>query len=317
MQEKLETRRLRYFMQVLEAGSVRGAAGSLGMDASAISRAVSQLEDECGTQLFERRGRGIVPTDAGRLLAAYLRRQQTEKQNLLAQLDSIRKVESGHIDIICGEGYVDWLMRGSVSRFMQLHPKITVDLRIGSTDTIVEYVLEERAHIGIVFNPPRNEHLRSHHQQPHPIEALVLRTHPLTQIGAPLKLSDLLPYSGATLHQSYGLRQHIQAAELSEGIRLSFSLTTTSFDTLARFVLAGLGYSLVSRLPLAPADAAKVVSLPMKNSLLHRGRSHVITHHGRTLPPAASVLLRMIVASMSLPAKATPRNAERASDHAG
>ena len=304
MQEKLESRRLRYFMQVLEAGSVRAAAGSLGMDASAVSRAVSQLEEECGTRLFERHGRGIVPTDAGRLLAAYLRRQQTEKQTLLAQFDSIRKVESGHIDVVTGEGYVDWLMRGSVSRFMQLHPKITVDLHIGSSDTIVDYILEDRAHIGVVFNPPRNEQLQSHQQQPHPIQTLVLRNHPLAQIGAPLKLSDLLPYSGATLHQGYGLRQHIQAAELSEGVRLSFSLTTTSFDALGQFVLVGLGYSLVSRLPLAPADAAKVVSLPMKNSFLHRGRSHVVTHRGRTLPPAATSLLRMIVASMNSPARA-------------
>jgi len=107
VEEKLETRRLRYFMQVLESGSVRGAAGALGMDASAVSRAVGLLKQECGTQLFERRGRGVAPTDAGRLLALYLRRQQSEKKNLLAQIDSIRKIETGHIDIMTGEGYVD------------------------------------------------------------------------------------------------------------------------------------------------------------------------------------------------------------------
>ena len=70
MDDKLETRRLRYFMQVLESGSVRGAAEVLDMDPSAVSRAVGILETECGTRLLERRGRGVAPTDAGELLAA-------------------------------------------------------------------------------------------------------------------------------------------------------------------------------------------------------------------------------------------------------
>ena len=307
--DKLETRRLRYFMQVLEIGSVRGAAGALGMDASAVSRALSLLEAECGAQLFERRGRGIVPTDAGHLLAAYIRRQQSDKQTLLAQLDSIRKVETGHVELVTGEGYIDWLMRHPLSRFMKMHPKIAIDLRIESSDGIVERVLDERAHIGILFNPPRNEQLHSHFSWPHPIQTLVLRTHPLGQVSSPLRLSDLLPYAGATLHRDFGLRQHIQAAELSEGTKLTFSFTTTSFDALGHFVLAGLGYSLVSRLPMTPADAAKVISLPMKSSLLHRGRSHVVTRQGRMLPPAAAALLRMIVGDMKRPNRNAPRAA--------
>ncbi len=301
MDDKLETRRLRYFMQVLESGSVRGAAGALGMDASAVSRAVSLLEAECGTSLIERRGRGVVPTDAGQLLAVYLRRQQSEKQTLLAQMDSIRKVESGHIDVMAGEGYVDWLMQKSISRFMRAHPKITIGLDIGSTDEIVQSIIEERAHIGVLFKPPQDERLRSHHSHLQPIQTLVLRSHPLAQLKRPLRLVDLLPYPGATMHRSFGVRQHIEAAEISEGIRLNIALTTASFDAAGHFVTAGLGYALVSRLAMSVTDAARVAALPMKNALLHRGRSHVISRQGRTLPPAAMELLRIIVSDMKPP----------------
>ncbi len=48
-------------------------------------------------------------------------------------------------------------------------------------------------------------------------------------------------------------------------------------------------------------DAARVAALPMKNALLHRGRSHVISRQGRTLPPAAMELLRIIVSDMKPP----------------
>ena len=175
MSAKLEPRRLHYFMEVLNSGSVRGAAGALGMDASAVSRALGLLEKEYGARLLERRGRGVAPTDAGQLLAAYLHRQQGERQALLAQMDSIRKVESGHIELVTGEGYVDWLARSCLCRFMQTHPKITISLDIGSTDEIVQQVVGERAHIGVLFNPPRDDRLRSHHSQPHPIRAVVPR----------------------------------------------------------------------------------------------------------------------------------------------
>lgn len=300
MDEKLETRRVRYFMQVLESGSVRGAAEVLDMDPSAVSRAVGQLEKECGAMLLERRGRGVVPTDAGHLLAVYLRRQESQKQQLLSQMDAIRKVERGHIDIVAGEGYVDWLMRHSLQAFMRSHPAITVSLEVGSSDEIVRRVIEERAHIGLLFQPPRDERLRSHHSHPQPIQALVLASHPLARLGRPLGLADLVAYPGATLQRSFGVRQHIEAAEIGEGVRLPTLLTTTSFSALGHFVVAGLGYALSTRMSLPPhLDTPDVVELPMKNPLLSQGCSHVISRHGRMLAPAATELLRLIVDDMS------------------
>ncbi len=147
MDDNLETRRVRYFMQVLDSGSVRGAAGALDMDASAVSRAVSiLLESECGTSLIERRGRGVAPTDAGSTAGGLPRRQQSEKQNLLAQMDSIRKVESGHIDIMAGEGYVDWLMQQAAYRAscrrIRRSPSASTS---ASTDEIAQSIVEERA----------------------------------------------------------------------------------------------------------------------------------------------------------------------------
>ena len=299
MDDKLDTRRVRYFMQVLDSGSVRGAADVLDMDPSAVSRAIGILETECGLPLLERHGRGVVPTDAGQLLAGYVRRQQGQKQHLLAQMDSIRKIESGHIDIVAGEGYVDWLMRHSLRIFMASHPKITVNLDVASTDEIVRRVIEERAHIGMLFQPPKDERLTSHQSHAQPIQAMVLGSHPLAQLGRPLKLADLLPYPGATLHRNFGVRQHIEAAEISEGVRLPALLTTTSFSALGHFVSAGLGYTLGTRISLTPnADHPALVELPMKNPLLWQGRSHIVSRHGRLLPPAAATLLRQVVADM-------------------
>jgi len=299
MDDKLDTRRVRYFMQVLDSGSVRGAADVLDMDPSAVSRAIGLLEQECGVPLLERHGRGVVATDAGEMLAGYVRRQNSQKQHLMAQMDSIRKIERGHIDIVAGEGYVDWLMRRSLRDFMTTHPKITIELDVASTDEIVRRVVEERAHIGLLFQPPKDERLTSHHSHPQPIQTMVLRSHPLAQLGRPLRLADLLPYPGATLHRHFGVRQHIEAAEISEGVRLPSMLTTSSFSALGHFVSAGLGYTLGTRISLTPnASNPELIELPMKNPLLSQGRSHIVSRHGRMLSPAAAELLRRVVADM-------------------
>lgn len=299
IEERLDSRRLRYFLQVLESGSLRGAAEALDMDPSAVSRAIALLEQQCGAPLLERRGRGVVSTEAGELLAVYLRRQHGQQQQLLAQLDGLRKLEHGHIDIVAGEGFVDWLMRRSLRTFMAAHPGITVDLQVGSTDEIVQRIVDERAHIGLVFRPPADERLRSHHAHPLPIQALVLDTHPLTRLQRPLLLSDLAPYPGALVHRGYGVRQHIDAAEVSEGVRLQPRLRTSSFNAVAQFVLAGLGYTLYVRMALPPHyDGTPLVALPMQNPLLSSGEIHVVSRHGRLLSAAASALLRQVVADM-------------------
>jgi DNA-binding transcriptional LysR family regulator len=150
-----------------------------------------------------------------------------------------------------------------------------------------------------VFQPPKDERLRSHHSHPMPIQTLVLDSHPLALLNRPLKLSDLAPYPGAMLHRSFGVRQHVEAAEISEGVRLSALLTTTSFGAIGHFVVAGLGYALSTRMSLPQhADSARVVALPMKNPLLSQGSVQVVSRHGRVLSQASSTLLRQIVADI-------------------
>jgi DNA-binding transcriptional LysR family regulator len=299
MSEKLETRRMRYFMKVIECGSVRGAADELNMDPSALSRAISTLEQDCGVRLLDRHGRGVVATDAGALVAAHFRRQENMNRQLLTQLQRLQKGESGHIDIVAGEGFVDWLMCDVMKPFIAGHPNVTLTLDTCSTDEIVQRIVEERAHIGLLFQPPRDDRLRSHVSHTSPIQAYVLKGHPLTLHSEPLTLTDLLPYKGATLHRTFGVRQHIEAAEVSEGVRLNTMLTTTSFHALGLYAVMGEGYALTPGVAIAQSLREQIlIGLPMKNPLLSQGRSHVISRHGKALSRAALELLSHITQAM-------------------
>ncbi|MEJ8820563.1 LysR family transcriptional regulator [Variovorax humicola] len=294
MPEPLDWRRVHYFRQVVASGSVRAAAEQLGVEASAVSRAASQLEKECGMVLLERRGRGVVPTDAGLLLATYARRQLDVQATFFAEIDNLRNASRGHVDLVLGEGMLDLFFDPLVADYLRAHPQVTLTLNVASTAESVALLLEDKVQIGVVFQPPPDVRLRSHHLTAStPIQAIVHRSHPLTHIDRPLLLSDLLAYPGAAMLESFGVRQHVRAAEISEQVQLHNVLIASSFKVLWQFANAGLGYALTTA--SAPFAARihmpDVVALPMANPILNRGHMHVMTHAGRHLSPAANALL--------------------------
>jgi LysR family tcuABC transcriptional regulator len=61
----LELRQLRYFVRVIEHGSMGRAAMELGVVTSTLSQQISRLESELSTRLLQRTANGVVPTDAG------------------------------------------------------------------------------------------------------------------------------------------------------------------------------------------------------------------------------------------------------------
>ncbi len=69
----MELRQLRYFVRIVELGSMGRAANDLGMGQSALSQQISRLESELSTRLFIRDARGVFPTEAG---AAFFREAQ-------------------------------------------------------------------------------------------------------------------------------------------------------------------------------------------------------------------------------------------------
>lgn len=61
----MELRQFRYFVRVVELGSMGRAALDLGVVTSALSQQISRLEGELATRLLKRTSGGVVPTDAG------------------------------------------------------------------------------------------------------------------------------------------------------------------------------------------------------------------------------------------------------------
>ncbi|HWL68977.1 MAG TPA: LysR family transcriptional regulator [Geminicoccus sp.] len=66
----MDTRRLRYFVEIVDAGSLTRAASRLGVAQPALSQQLGIIEEAVGVMLLTRTPRGVVPTEAGQLFYA-------------------------------------------------------------------------------------------------------------------------------------------------------------------------------------------------------------------------------------------------------
>jgi len=299
MSTAINEKRVRYLYEAASLGSVRAAADKLDMNASVISRQIAQLEAELAIPVIERHGRGVKPTEAGRLLVDFFRQHSANQDDLVAKLDEIRGLARGHIDIVIGEGFVNDLLAEPLSEFWRRYPGLTVSLNLAGTNEIIRWVEEDSAQIGLVYNPPRTPGIRSRAAVRHPLCAIVNPKHPLTRQPRPPKLSDLRAYPVAQMYGAYGVRQLIEVAEHTDRIRLTPTLTTNSMLVLKHFVSAGLGVMMLPAFAMSrEIDAGQLVAIPIDHPVLAKAEAHIVTRLGRHLSGAANQLLLLLASTM-------------------
>ena len=126
----MELQQLKYFREVAEREHVTRAAEKLFVSQSAVSRAVSQLEEELGVPLFYRRGRAIVLSPYGRLFLDHVTRALNVLESGKRLLNEQTGGESGTVSL----GFLHSLGIEMVPRLIQeyrrKHPRIQFTLLV-------------------------------------------------------------------------------------------------------------------------------------------------------------------------------------------
>jgi DNA-binding transcriptional LysR family regulator len=288
----LTHRALRYFLAVVRAGSIRGAAEALHVAASAISRQIAELEAELGETLLERLPRGVAPTEAGRILAEHAQRQEEEAQLLEDRLARLRGGEEGVVRLSVGAGFLPVLIDQGLAGFSRAHPGIGTSVALGTTAGILAAVADGDADIGLAYNPPAHAALEAVAISRQPVAAILRPDHPLAGLAAP-HLRDFAQVPAALTPPDHGVRQLLGRVEADGGFRLTQRMETASFELQRRFAMAGLG---VTFMPGFSADLAGsgLVALPLRDPLLAEASAHLLVRAGRRLPVAVAQLLHWL-----------------------
>jgi len=239
---------LRYFVEAATHCSMTKAAEELHIAQSAVSAAISQLEQQIGTQLFIRhRARGLALTTAGEEMLR-------DTRALLAHLDEVLDGASGHVDqvrgtvrLACFVTLTPFVLPRLLSDLGTRHPDLEVEVIETSADAMATILRNGTAELAITYDlglgpavateflgvavpyvalPPDHRLARRRS----------IRLNELT--GEPMVLLDL-PES----------RDYFESMLTNAGVTPSIRYRSASYETVRGLVARGHGYSILNQLP--------------------------------------------------------------------
>jgi DNA-binding transcriptional LysR family regulator len=297
----MDTKQLQAFCEVVERRSFSQAAERLGVTQPAVSLQVRSLEKRLGTQLLDRSGRRVEPTEAGLRLYRGAQRLLQLEQDLVADLAQEATGElEGTFEIGASTGPGGVVLAQILCEFAEAHPKLHVALSVYDTQTIVERVAERTLQLGVVGAAPRH---RGVEYEPFFNDTVILACPPGHRFaGRTITLDDLRAETLIVMQEGAGVRQMIDDELHRAGLRLrdlDVRLELGLQESVTSAVRSGHGVTFISRssvendLAAGTLVEARVGELELEREIyLVRAAGRAETRAARTFLAFANERLR-------------------------
>lgn len=232
----LQDTALRYFLEVVQSGSVSLASQRLHVAMSAISRQIGGLEAHIGTPLFERHARGMVPTPAGDILARHARRIGLEAEQAVEAIRALHSLQSGAVRIATSDAFANELVPDVCAQFQRDFPGVRFEVLVSSTSQVSRHVLMGDAEIGLCFSLAPVPGLRVVHRQSAPVVAVLPPGHALARRRS-ISLAELTRHPLALPPAETAVRQVIDMACARHDLELNPVLVSNHVKTLLKYVM--------------------------------------------------------------------------------
>lgn len=145
----MELRQLRYFIAVVDHGTISAAAKSLGVRQPTVSNHIRRLEDRIGTNLFERGSRGLRLTFEARNLSRKARRIVEEVDHALNHAERVAQVEVGMLSLGFYTSLSSGPLRETLKAFRSSAPEVIVELHEGSPADLLTALRDRRIELAL------------------------------------------------------------------------------------------------------------------------------------------------------------------------
>lgn len=146
-------RQIQYFLTVADLGGFTQAAAALFVAQSALSRQISQLEDELGFLLFEREARGVRLTPAGTLYRERVRPITHTLESAAEDSRQLARGEAGVLRLLHSSTVPVSSLMPALERFATQCPKARIELDRASSEQQVSQVASGHADLGVIRLP--------------------------------------------------------------------------------------------------------------------------------------------------------------------
>ena len=245
----MDTRQLAAFCAVVERRSFSQAADRLGVTQPAVSLQVRTLEKRLGTQLLDRSGRRVEPTEAGWRLYRGAQRMLALESQLVADVAATGEGDlAGDLLLGASTGPAAVAVPVALAEFQRQNPDVRVFLTVSDTHSIVERVAARELELGIVGAARRHRGVRF---EPFFADQVILvcpADHPFA--NRTVTLEELRGERLILMQEGAGVRQIVEDALRRQGVRLrdlDVRLELGLQESVRRAVEAGYGVTFISR----------------------------------------------------------------------
>ena len=289
----MDTRQLAAFCAVVERKSFSQAAERLGVTQPAVSLQVRSLEKRLGTQLLDRSGRRVEPTEAGLRLYRGAQRLLALEAQLVEEVAGESQGElSGELSIGASTGPAAIVVPMLLCEFQREHPGVRVSLTVSDTQSVVDLVARRELELGIVGAARRHRSVRF---EPFFEDEVILACppgHPFA--GRTVTIDDLRAEQLIVMQEGAGVRQIVEDELRALGIRLrdlDVTLELGLQESVRSAVQAGYGVTFISGSAVESDLAAGTLAAARVEGLEAKREISLARTSGRTSTRAADAFV--------------------------
>jgi DNA-binding transcriptional LysR family regulator len=292
----LDSRKLAYFVAVVDNGGITAASEALHVAQPSLSQALAALEADLGTQLFHRVGRRLVLSAAGEALLGPARQTLRDLTTAGEAVNAVRELEAGHLELATLPTLaVDPVVR-LVGSFMRLHPGVSVRVIEASTSVNV-LVREGSCEVGFGELPPAGSDLQALPIGVQELFVVLPGDHKLADSDKqhnPLPLTALGDVSWVISPTGNSTRDLLEDSLAAAGVEPKIAVESDSREAIVPLVLAGAGATLLPR-PLAMEAGQLGASAHPTDPAITRRLG--LMYRNTFVSPAAEAFLRLASSS--------------------
>ena len=261
----------RFVQEAVRRGlNLTEAAKALHTSQPGVSKAIIELEDELGIEIFMRHGKRLKRvTEPGEHVLASIAIIMREIGNLKRIGEEYSAQDSGTLSIATTHTQARYVLPVPVARLRERYPKVNISLHQGAPDQVARMVIEETADIGIatesLANYPELITLPCYEWQ-HVL--VVPASHPLAAKER-LTLDDIGAEPLITYHPSFTGRTRIDAAFTQRELQPRVVLEAIDSDVIKTYVRLGLGIGIVAEMAVKDDKDTDLVARPLGQLLGH------------------------------------------------
>jgi DNA-binding transcriptional LysR family regulator len=289
----MDTRQLQAFCEVVDRKSFSLAAEKLGVTQPAVSLQVRSLEKRLGTQLLDRSGRRVEPTEAGLKLYRSAQRLLALEEEIVTELaDNATGELDGTFEIGASTGPGGVVLSQILCQFAAEHPALHIALSVFDTQTVIERVADRSLQLGVVGAAPRH---RGVEYEPFFRDTVVLACPPGHRFAnRTVELGELKDEQLIVMQEGAGVRQMIEDELRKSGTRLrdlNVRLELGLQESVTSAVRGGYGVTFISRSSVENDLSAGVLAEARVAGLELEREIHLVRAAGRSETRAAREFL--------------------------